>query len=326
MVERLTIYETSSVLPQHNLAIEKYLFDSVAEGELILYLWQNENTVVCGRNQNVYKECHITKLIDNGGRLVRRLSGGGAVYHDLGNLNFTFLARDGVYSLEKQLSVITEACVSLGVPAELTGRNDILAGGRKFSGNAFYSSRGTRYHHGTLMVKVDFSRLSDYLNVDRAKLQAKGVDSVRSRVANLTEFSDRVTIHSLKAALEDSLGKVYGLVPQRLTLDESRAEIAEYEKLFSSDDWIFGRKMSFNNEFGQRFTWGDFQLRAEVEGGTVTDAVIYSDALDAEMILRLAESFKGRKYLAAELCKAVSEVCEDPLQREDITGLIRNSI
>ena len=326
MINKLSLFEGSSFSPHHNLAVEKYLFDSVSDGELILYLWQNENTVVCGRNQNVYKECHLTRLFDDGGRLARRLSGGGAVFHDLGNLNFTFLAKDGVYSLEKQLSVITDACVSLGVPAELTGRNDILAGGKKFSGNAFYSSKGTRYHHGTLMVNVDFSRLSDYLNVDRAKLQAKGVDSVRSRVANLTEFSGGITIASLKAALIESLGKIYGLAPRHLELDECCAEIAEYEKLFSSEDWLYGRKMSFNNEFGRRFVWGDFQLRAEVAGGIIKDAVIYSDALDAEMILTLAERFKGTKYLASELCVVVAEVCREAQQREDIVGLIKDSI
>ncbi len=326
MANRLTVYEVSSVRPHHNLAIEKFLFDSVAEDELILYLWQNESTIVCGRNQNVYKECHLTKLYEVGGTLARRLSGGGAVFHDLGNLNFTFIAKDGVYNLEKQLSVITEACKSLGVPAELTGRNDILAGGRKFSGNAFYSSKGTRYHHGTLMVNVDFSRLSDYLNVDRAKLQAKGVDSVRSRVANLTEFSDKVTISSLKAALIASLGKIYDLTPRSYQLDEGCAEIAEYEKLFSSEDWLYGRKMSFNNEFGKRYAWGDFQLRAEVAGGIIKDAVIFSDALDAEMILTLAERFKGTKYLAPDLCAVVAEVCREAQQREDIVGLIKDSI
>ncbi len=173
MISRLLKAESPSVNPYYNLSLEKYLFDHIKDGELTLYLWQNQRTVVCGRNQNVYQECRVSQLLEDGGHPTRRLSGGGAVFHDLGNLNFTFLVRDAGYDVDKQLSVILKACRTLGINVEKTGRNDITVDGKKFSGNAFYSSGERRYHHGTLMISVDKDMLSYYLNVDKTKLASK---------------------------------------------------------------------------------------------------------------------------------------------------------
>ena len=138
MVTKLTYIESDQVNPYKNLAVEEYLLLHCEDKECILYLWQNQNTVVIGRNQNAWKECKVTKLEEENGHLARRLSGGGAVYHDLGNLNFTFLVNKDEYSLEKQLQVIINAMGRLGLKAEKSGRNDILIDGKKFSGNAFY--------------------------------------------------------------------------------------------------------------------------------------------------------------------------------------------
>ena len=187
--------------PYYNLALEQHLMASVPEDAVILYLWQNRNTVVIGRNQNPWGECRTTALEEDGGLLARRMSGSGAVYHDLGNLNFTFLASRENYDLNKQLSVITAACAQLGIPAQVSGRNDLTADGRKFSGNAFYESAGRACHHGTLLVDADLEKLGKYLMPSKAKLQAKGVDSVRARVANLKEFSPELTVETMKNAL-----------------------------------------------------------------------------------------------------------------------------
>ena len=137
MNNRLTIIESDSTNPYKNLALENWLLDHVAEDEVILYLWQNQHTVVVGKNQNAWKECNISTLEADGGHLARRLSGGGAVYHDLGNLNFTFLAHKARYDVAKQLEVILRGLQRLGIEAEKSGRNDILVDGRKVSGNAF---------------------------------------------------------------------------------------------------------------------------------------------------------------------------------------------
>ena len=186
MIERIYLDEAGNTLPYGNLAREACLLEAVGVGECILYLWQNQRTVVIGRNQNAWKECRIEQLEADGGHLVRRLSGGGAVYHDLGNLNFTFLVREEDYDVSRQLEVLVGAVNRLGIHAEKTGRNDVTVDGRKISGNAFYRADGHCYHHGTILIDVDKASLSAYLNVSAAKLRSKGVDSVKARVANLT--------------------------------------------------------------------------------------------------------------------------------------------
>ena len=163
MVNKICHFIGESVDPYRNLAIEQYLMETVGEDTCILYLWQNSQTVVIGRNQNAWAECRTTELNRDGGHLARRLSGGGAVYHDMGNLNFTFLVSKKNYDLNKQLQVIVTACQNLGIDAQITGRNDVAADGRKFSGNAFFDSKGQAYHHGTLLVDVDMTMLGKYL-------------------------------------------------------------------------------------------------------------------------------------------------------------------
>ena len=167
MIERIAVYESDGFDPHRNLAIEQHLLETVLGGCCLLYLWRNERTVVIGKNQNAWAECRTTLLSDEGGRLARRLSGGGAVYHDLGNLNFTFLMREEDYDLPRQLSVIQRACTLCGIETEISGRNDLLASGRKFSGNAFYHHEGRAYHHGTLLVDVDADAMSRYLSPSR---------------------------------------------------------------------------------------------------------------------------------------------------------------
>ena len=209
MIKRLLVCRARGTDPYENLALEEALLSRVGKGELILYLWQNERTVVIGRNQNPWKECRTALLTGEGGHLARRLSGGGAVFHDLGNLNFTFLMSAEDYDLPRQLTVLERACQSLGIPAERSGRNDLLADGRKFSGNAFYKHNGRAYHHGTLMLDVDLEMVQRYLSPTKAKLAAKGVDSVRSRVVNLREFVPELTIDRLADALIAALAEVY---------------------------------------------------------------------------------------------------------------------
>lgn len=214
MINRLIWLETDNTYPYRNLAMEEYMTNHVPDGTCILFLWQNRHTVVIGRNQNCWKECRVNFLEEEGGYLVRRLSGGGAVFHDLGNLNFTFIVRKTDYDVERQLQVILEAVRRLGIQAEKTGRNDITVEGRKFSGNAFYQTGDCCYHHGTLLVHADKENMSRYLNVPREKLASKGVSSVKSRVANLDEFCPGLTVDRVKAALAEAFSQVYGQVAE----------------------------------------------------------------------------------------------------------------
>lgn len=280
--------------PYRNLALEEYLLYSVGNDECILYLWQNENTVVIGRNQNPWKECKVKELSMDGGKMVRRLSGGGAVYHDLGNLNFTFLLTKDNYDLEKQLEVIVRAVNSLGIPAKPTGRNDITVEGRKFSGNAFFNINDKSYHHGTILVDVDMSSLSKYLNVSRKKLQSKGVDSVKSRVTNLIDYRPDITIDILIKELIKAFGETYGLVPRKM--DISKLPVGDLElrrQKFSSWDWNYGKKIEFTDSISRRFDWGDIELQMNVKGGVIQECVAYSDALEAELFSEIGKKLVG---------------------------------
>ena len=242
MIDKLKLYRGQSFDPFFNLVVEEYLLQNTDEGCCTLYLWQNQNTVVIGRNQNAFKECRTTLLEDEGGKLARRLSGGGAVFHDLGNLNFTFLVPAADYDLDKQLKVIELACEKLGVKVERSGRNDILADGRKFSGNAFYKNGPRAYHHGTLMVDVDREKMGRYLNPSKAKLSSKGVDSVRSRVVNLKELASDTTIELLSQKLAEAFGQVYGLTYEEIGLTEQdKAAMQPLFEKYSSWEGRLGR-------------------------------------------------------------------------------------
>ena len=291
--------------PYTNLALEEHMLYSLQPGDCILYLWQNQNTVVIGRNQNAWKECRTELLNAEGGRLARRLSGGGAVFHDLGNLNFTFLMAEEDYDLDRQLTVIEMACRSLGIPVERSGRNDIWADGRKFSGNAFYHNKGRAYHHGTLMVAVDGEKLGRYLSPSKAKLQAKGVESVRSRVVNLSELCPGLTCEELAERLEAAFGVTYDLPVERMEPDVAGA--AELRAKYASNEWLYGPRLPLSLECEQRFDWGEVQLQLQVESGEVVAARVYSDAMDAELPAALERALTGCAFSCSALCSRVEE-------------------
>ena len=306
MINKIKLYESKSFDPYLNLATEQYLMETVEEDACILFLWQNQNTVVIGKNQNAWKECRTTLLNEEGGVLARRLSGGGAVFHDLGNLNFTFLMPQAEYDLDRQFAVIAEAVSLLGLQAERSGRNDVLAEGRKFSGNAFYKNGAQAYHHGTLLVNVDMDKLGRYLNPSKAKLQAKGVDSVRSRVVNLTELNPQITIASMKDAMTRGFAKVYDKPMSVITeQDFDHAAIEALRQRNASWEWNFGQKLPFTVECEERFAWGGVQIQLSVESGMIRDVRVYSDAMDWSLAPKLEETLQGCRFCAEDLRRKV---------------------
>ena len=306
MIERIYVYESPDTNPYRNIAVEKYLLENVETGSCILYLWQNRHTVVIGRNQNAWSECRTSLLEEEGGFLARRLSGGGAVFHDMGNLNFTFLVPDEDYDVDKQLSVIMQACAQLGISVEKSGRNDLLADGQKFSGNAFYHAQGKAYHHGTLLVDADMNNLGRYLTPSKAKLEAKGVKSVRSRVTNLNTLCPGLTIDELKKQLTIAFGKVYSCEPKPLNLEAS-AQIDADMAMLGSWDWLYGKQMPFSFSCEARFDWGCVQLQLQIESGKIIYAEVYTDSMDWHLAEELELKLTGCRFVSADLEKALAK-------------------
>ena len=327
---KLRVITTECTNPYTNLAVEEYLTKHAAEGEVVLFLWQNAHTVVIGRNQNPWRECNVEKMKADDVYLARRMSGGGAVYHDLGNLNFTFIARDGLFDIDKQTDVVLLACRLLGVEAAKSGRNDLLVDGRKFSGHAYYSSKGHNYHHGTIMLDVIPSDMTKYLQASDAKLQSKGVESVRSRVTNLkshvsSEVRKRLEesclgrsvalVEEMKAAMIKAFERQYEGEAELVTFREllvtdevkgaatrGRIKVSELQKLidkYSSDKWRLGTRIPFEKQIEHRFEWGEVEIQLQMKGGYIKDCRIYSDALDTEMFGALEQQLRGCCYDAA---------------------------
>lgn len=288
--------------PARNLALEEYLTENVKEDEIILFLWQNEKTVVIGKNQNYWAEVNSELAEADAVSVVRRLSGGGAVFHDLGNLNFTFVVRRENYDVERQLGVIVAALETLGIKATRTGRNDIETDGRKFSGNAFYKSECGWYHHGTLMVDVDKDKLGAYLNVSKSKLESKGVKSVRSRVINLKEIRSDLTIEMLEHALKEAFSFEYGAKHvDEISHDEiDWTKVEEKAAKYLSWEWTCGRRIPFTVELERRFDWGNLDIKLDVKCGCIAGVKCFSDAMDQDIAEKIEAGLIGEPYTEGE--------------------------
>ncbi len=324
MITSIAVYEAAGTDPYENIATEKYLLEHTKAGQCILYLWQNKNTVVIGRNQNAWAECRTSLLEQEGGKLARRLSGGGAVFHDLGNLNFTFLVHDEDYDLDKQFAVIRLACRMAGIRVEKSGRNDLLAEGKKFSGNAFYHSHGHAYHHGTLLIDADMEKLSRYLTPPKAKLEAKGVSSVRSRVTNLKDLCPDLTVPLLKTHMIAAFEAIYEASAQPFTLcRDALEEIGSSAKKLSDWQWCYGPRLPFSFACESRFSWGSIQLQLQVERGQILHANVYSDAMEWALPDTVSDALTGCRFTTEDMQKALTGKIENPLILQDICRLLQ---
>lgn len=324
MILQLRTYESTGFDPHINLATEKHLMDITPAGTCVLYLWQNQNTVVIGRNQNAWLECRNSLLEEEGGKLARRLSGGGAVFHDLGNLNFTFIMHKEDYDLDKQLSVIQKACALAGITADKSGRNDLLADGRKFSGNAFYQNNTHAYHHGTLMVDVDKDKLSRYLSPPKAKLEAKGVASVRSRVVNLKELAPTLTIDILKGYMADAFCQVYGMKAAPVVLDEAdMTTIRQLSAEYGTWEYLFGTPLPFTFDCEGHFPWGHIQLQLRAKSGIITGAKLYSDAMDWSLPQTVEAALTGCRFDITAMENALRQAALPPQICSDLCGFLQ---
>lgn len=272
--------------PFLNLAVESQLLDNYLENTVTLFLWKNRQTVVIGTNQNPYSECDVDTLLKEGGHLARRRTGGGAVYHDLGNLNFSIVADKKIYDVKRQMTVIQKALLNYGLETEVSGRNDITYQGRKFSGNAFAKSKYQGLHHGTILIKTDGEKLQKYLKVKPAKLHKHGVKSVASRVINLSEVAD-ITSENIIPYLIKAFEEVYDNKAIVINFDDlCTEEVMKLKDHISSDEYLFGKWREFHTQKSETFDWGsvDIELDIDEEKGIIKDVNIASDSLDPDSI------------------------------------------
>ena len=305
------LFESTSYNPWKNLAIETHLANQIRPGELLLYLWQNENTVVIGKGQNALRECRVQLLEEEGGYLARRATGGGAVYQDLGNLCFTFLGDPERYDLQRQMCVIQRACRKFGIETHFSGRNDIITEeGYKFSGNAFSVTNTCKIQHGTLMIDVDKEKLGRYLTPSEEKMKAKGVKSVQSRVCNLKDLNPKVTVEAMKKALAEAFEEEYGAY-KTLSVDvESDANIKEHYEKYASWDWRYGKSPECEVVHSKRFAWGEVQVHLKLKNLHIEECKVYSDALDAHLPEKVEKVLINQRFDMENVETDDEKICE----------------
>ncbi|MCM0647511.1 lipoate--protein ligase [Clostridium swellfunianum] len=326
MHKNFKIYISEVFDPKFNLSLEQWLMENNAPDEVVFFLWQNENTIVIGRNQNPYKECDIKKLNEDKVQLVRRLSGGGAVYHDLGNLNFTFIAAEENYNVIDNMSLILKGLSRFGIQGYFNGRNDLMVQDRKFSGNAFVSENGVSCHHGTLLVDVDLSKLTTYLTVSPLKLQSKGIDSVASRVVNLKEISKNITIDSLKEALIDSFNEFYETKAEVVALNEKTVDLKAYLEKYSSWQWNFSESPDFSISIEEKFPWGMLELYIEFSDGKIEKCRFFTDAIELEDFQSLERALENTEFKSGNIIEAIEKIINNEQIKLDLCSLISNKL
>ncbi len=298
--------------PWFNIATEDWIFSELEPDCHILYLWRNANTVIIGRHQNPWAECNIEAMEQDKVNLARRMSGGGAVFQDLGNMNFTFLSPRMEYDQEANFKIIIDALASFGIEAEYTGRNDIVVDGRKVSGSAFKHQGNRSFHHGTLLINSNMDKLANYLKPRPLKLEAKGIRSVRSRVANLVDFNPDITYEAICDAIIEKFSAYHGATAEREILDEGKLAkipyILDVYNRLSDWNWRFGKTPEFSHHMETRFDWGILDAHVNVAKGAIADIEIFSDALNPELINALKETLRGCAYTSQAIAESLNSL------------------
>ncbi len=292
--------KNESTNPFYNLAMEEYLFNLNDKTDYLL-LWRNEPTIVIGKHQNTIEEINADYVREKQIHIVRRITGGGAVYHDLGNLNYSLIIKsnyEGGYDFRRFTLPIVKALERLNIKAEQSGRNDITIDGKKFSGNAQFVSKGKLLHHGTLLFDSEMEELAKALKVSKDKIESKGIKSVRSRVTNIKEYlQDDIGIIEFR----ELLLKYMFDSDENLETDQlSQEAINEIEKLrnkkYLTWDWNYGKSPEFNIKKAERFDGGKVEVLINVKDGIINDIKFYGDFFGSGDLSEIEDKLIGKRY------------------------------
>lgn len=299
--------------PHYNLAFEEYCFKNLPRDEDYVILWINGPAIIVGKNQNTIEEINQDYVDKNDIKIVRRVTGGGAVYHDLGNLNFSLISnQEGTEKIDfKEINVpILKSLEKLGVKAEFTGRNDLTVDGKKISGIAQSVHKKRILNHGTILFDTDLTVLSDALNVRKDKIESKGVKSVKSRVTNIKDYlNEEVDTLTFKDLLLKSIFEYHDEPMEELILsDEQKAGVDKlYEERYSRWEWNYGESPDFSFKNYKRYPFGSIDVRLEVEHGIIKASKIYGDFFGTRDVAELEEKLIGQRYHR----KTLEEVLKD---------------
>jgi lipoate-protein ligase A len=298
--------------PQMNLAFEEYVFNQMDKSESYFLLWQNDNAVIVGKHQNTIEEINQEYIRENDIKVVRRLSGGGAVYHDLGNLNFTFIVNDHgqeQFDFQTFTRPLVEALKTLGVNAEFNSRNDIAIDGKKFSGNSQYAKRGRILHHGTILFNSNLATIQSALKVKKDKIESKGIKSVKSRVTNISDYlNEGYTLDDFKTALLKAMFENDNLETITLLEDEIQAiEQLKTEK-YATWDWNYGKSPQYNLRKERKCDFGLITVLLQVVKGEIKEIHFYGDYFGNGDIQDLETLFIGVKPVAEDLSEVLKNI------------------
>lgn len=326
----LRLLISDSFDPWFNLAVEETIFRQMPTTQRVLFLWRNADTVVIGRAQNPWKECNTARMDQDNIRLARRSSGGGAVFHDLGNTCFTFMAGKPEYNKSVSTALVISALQNMGMSVTASGRNDLeimtADGVRKISGSAYKETKDRGFHHGTLLLNADLSRLANYLNPDPKKLQAKGITSVRARVANLNDLVPGLTHKQVCDSISEAFFACYGeRVKAEYISPEALPDLPGFVETFarqSSWEWNFGQAPAFSHLLDNRFSWGGVELHFDVEKGHISRNQLFTDSLNPAPLEALTQRLQGvvyRSEILQQECEAL--ITEFPEQKNELQEL-----
>ena len=296
-----------------NIALEEYCFKQLKDEDEIFLLWINEPSIIVGKYQNTIEEINTEYTREKGIHVIRRISGGGAVYHDLNNLNYTIISngRSGEeFDFKSFSQPVLDALDSLGVKAEFTGRNDLEIDGQKFCGNAQYVRNGRIMHHGCLMFDVDTSVLADALKVSKDKIESKGIKSVRSRVTNIKDHlpNQDMTVQDFVAALKKYMSEKYEMTDFVATKEDEAAILAIQEENNNSWDWVYGKNPDFNIKRNRRLKTGKIEANIMVEQGVITNIKFYGDFFGVMDVEDIAKKLVGVKYQKEDIQKVLEQI------------------